>query len=222
MYRYGPLVHHWTMRYEAKHSYFKGLAHAMGNFLNLPYSLAMRHQQLRCYWSTSEQETPGGGLDIGPGCTIPTARLQEELGETISSAYEYVYLMCFTFICRTLNELYILCHFHFFLHFFRARWIKIDGTEYKRDAGIVHSMSHDLPQVARIASIYVVNGNTVIFRATCYTTTYNAHYRSYLLHDLHSEKLFFSSKLVLHTPVHIRTSQALPHCELIILPHYCR
>ena len=30
--RYGPLVRHWTMRYEAKHSYFKRLARSMGNF----------------------------------------------------------------------------------------------------------------------------------------------------------------------------------------------
>lgn len=30
--RFGPLVRHWTMRFEAKHSYFKQLAQAMGNF----------------------------------------------------------------------------------------------------------------------------------------------------------------------------------------------
>ncbi len=44
--RYGPLVRHWTMRYEAKHAYFKSLAHTLGNFANLPLSLAIRHQ---CY-----------------------------------------------------------------------------------------------------------------------------------------------------------------------------
>ena len=48
-FRYGPLVRHWTMRYEAKHSYFKTLAHTLGNFTNISYSLAMRHQQHVCY-----------------------------------------------------------------------------------------------------------------------------------------------------------------------------
>ena len=46
---YGPLVRLWKMRYKAKHSYFKSLSQAMGNFINLPYSLAMRHQFLQCY-----------------------------------------------------------------------------------------------------------------------------------------------------------------------------
>ena len=41
--RFGPLVRHWTMRFEAKHSYFKQLAHSMGNFVNITYSLATRH-----------------------------------------------------------------------------------------------------------------------------------------------------------------------------------
>lgn len=70
-FRFGPLIRHWTMRYEAKHSYFKRLAQVLGkcsynvsmsilmianppgNFINLPYSLAMRHQQLQCHLRVS-------------------------------------------------------------------------------------------------------------------------------------------------------------------------
>lgn len=44
----GPLAPFWCMRYEAKHSYFKRLSHSIGNFINLPWTLAMRHQQLQC------------------------------------------------------------------------------------------------------------------------------------------------------------------------------
>ena len=47
--RFGPLVRHWTMRFEAKHSYFKQLAQSMGNFVNIVYSLAMRHQLYQSY-----------------------------------------------------------------------------------------------------------------------------------------------------------------------------
>ena len=65
--RYGPLVRHWTMRYEVKHSYFKKLAQSMGNFINLPYSLAMRHQLLQCYNSTNDADMLGAGLTVGPG-----------------------------------------------------------------------------------------------------------------------------------------------------------
>lgn len=67
-YRFGPLVHHWTMRFEAKHAYFKKVAQSLGNFINLPYSLSTRHQQLHCYLFSNTKEIPGGnGLEIGPG-----------------------------------------------------------------------------------------------------------------------------------------------------------
>ena len=35
------------MQMEAKHSYFKRIAQ-IGNFINLPYSVAIRHQKLVC------------------------------------------------------------------------------------------------------------------------------------------------------------------------------
>ena len=68
-YRFGPLVRHWTMRYEAKHSYFKRLTQSVNNFINLPYSLASRHQQYQCYLNTNTKELPGcvDDIDVGPG-----------------------------------------------------------------------------------------------------------------------------------------------------------
>ena len=50
------------MRYEAKHSYFKKLAQSIGNFINLPWTVAMRHQLLQCY----EYATDGSILDLNP------------------------------------------------------------------------------------------------------------------------------------------------------------
>ncbi len=60
--RFGPLLRHWTMRYEAKHSYFKKLVTSIGNFINLPYSLAMRHQQHQCLMrsSVTKEDTAAG------------------------------------------------------------------------------------------------------------------------------------------------------------------
>lgn len=52
------------MRFEAKHSYFKQLALSMGNFINLPKSLACRHQELQCYRLATK--TPTTRLTIGP------------------------------------------------------------------------------------------------------------------------------------------------------------
>lgn len=63
--RFGPLVRFGTMRFEAKHSHFKSLSYLMGNFTNLPYSLAMRHQQLQCYEKSTGFKA--SHLTVGPG-----------------------------------------------------------------------------------------------------------------------------------------------------------
>ena len=39
----------WTMRFEAKHGYFKNLVDKLNNFKNIEYSLAKRHQALQAY-----------------------------------------------------------------------------------------------------------------------------------------------------------------------------
>ena len=61
------MVRYWTMRYEAKHNFLKKLAQNLGNFINITWTLASRHQQWHCYqWlntSTIGQDEP----EIGPG-----------------------------------------------------------------------------------------------------------------------------------------------------------
>ena len=47
--RYGPLSRVWCMRFEAKNSYFKGVARSVGNFKNIAKTVATRHQRLSCY-----------------------------------------------------------------------------------------------------------------------------------------------------------------------------
>lgn len=105
-------MRHWTMRFEAKHSYFKQLTHSLGNFINLPYSLASHHQQYQCYLNTSTHKLQND-LDVGPGyyiiiisCFInplyilhithtgtvaPITDLLKESIKEISSAFKYVY-----------------------------------------------------------------------------------------------------------------------------------
>ena len=64
-YSYGPLIRHWTMRFEARHSYFKRLAGQLGNFINIPYTLSTRHQQLQCYHRLDKSNIGGTDLEMG-------------------------------------------------------------------------------------------------------------------------------------------------------------
>jgi hypothetical protein len=62
------------MRFEAKHHYFKKLAHGMTNFKNLSKTLAVRHQRLQCYWLSEDDAYLKPVTDPGPGkhdnCTV--------------------------------------------------------------------------------------------------------------------------------------------------------
>lgn len=54
----GPLGFLWTMRFEAKHSWFKHLAKKIGNYINLPKTLAIRHQVSQCFeFNTHDNKT---------------------------------------------------------------------------------------------------------------------------------------------------------------------
>lgn len=54
--RWGPLVRLWYMRYETKHSYFKGMSQVVHNFKNIAKSLAIHHQRFMCYRMSNKAE----------------------------------------------------------------------------------------------------------------------------------------------------------------------
>ena len=70
IHRLGPLVRHWTMHFEARNRYFKRLASQLGNFINVPYTLAMRHQQQQSYYNLDTSAIGGEQPEIGPGCSV--------------------------------------------------------------------------------------------------------------------------------------------------------
>jgi len=62
------------MRFEAKNSYFKWLASSIGNYINVPYTLAFRQQSLSCYnnldtstFVNERMEVVGGKYDYCEG-----------------------------------------------------------------------------------------------------------------------------------------------------------
>lgn len=76
IYLFGPLIKVWTLRFESKHSFFKRTAHAGKNFINILFSLSMRHELLQCFLrSGAEQRCPvkvRGGVLFQPSnyCTL--------------------------------------------------------------------------------------------------------------------------------------------------------
>jgi len=97
--------------------------------------------------------------------------------------------------------------------------MKIYGHEYKTNTGVIVDVEHDLPIVGQIQELYLVDGTRVAFHLKVYKTSYEPHFRAYLLQKQFTEKVLQLSNLFVETPVHIRKSQALgPHVFFIILP----
>ena len=107
VYRFGPLICHWTMHFEAKNKYIKGLAVHMGNFINTPYTLAVRHQQLQCYYNLN-QEVIGKEWECGPSDTVSTDVLSGLSFEMslASEPYRYVQLIMLFTVFFTLVALF--------------------------------------------------------------------------------------------------------------------
>ena len=68
--KFGPLMRVWTMRFEAKHSYFKQCARAGQNFRNLPKSLAEKHQLYQAFHSMGDLFPPMLQCDNGQPFSI--------------------------------------------------------------------------------------------------------------------------------------------------------
>ena len=60
------MMTNWCIRFEAKHNYFKKLAISLGNFKNLPWTLAGRHQNKQCYTMHFLHKP----IEFGPGIVI--------------------------------------------------------------------------------------------------------------------------------------------------------
>jgi len=96
----------------------------------------------------------------------------------------------------------------------------MEGIEYKRNAGVVCGMSHDLPTVGKISSVLVINGDKLYFKVKLFSSVYIQHFRVYTLRCLDTEALISTDDLLSPHPIHIRTTSAVPHHQCIILSYH--
>ena len=91
--------------------------------------------------------------------------------------------------------------------------------EYKKGAGIVYSLENEMPVVGEIESIFIVNGEKVLFYVKCFSSIYFKHFHAFKLESLDTNKTLTIEELVLPSPVHIRVVSSFPQ-QSIILPYH--
>lgn len=83
---FGAVVGQWTMRFEAKHSFFKQVIRHTSCFKNVPLSLASKHQMMIAYHLNSPCLSKSE-LEVSSVCTLPVDLLKEEIAQVIRQKF---------------------------------------------------------------------------------------------------------------------------------------
>lgn len=155
----GPLVHFWTMRFEAKHRFFKRLAHIVCNFKNILKTLSYRQQMFLCYHIMSSKDPVKGDLEVGPG--------SQEMIASLAGA---------DLIVRALGV-------HMFDEVYVAKWCVVHGINYCKNLMVITGKIDDLlPSFHQILYVVVGENNTVFLQTQKWTTVaYDRHTHSYVI-----------------------------------------
>ncbi|KAK3731628.1 hypothetical protein QZH41_015892 [Actinostola sp. cb2023] len=193
MTRLGPMVTHWCMRFEAKHRHFKQLASALGNYTNLSWTLAERHQSRQCY----EMNNIHKPVECGPG-------KQKEAGTT--QYYQLLQRKDPNIVASTVVH--------------EPSWVTVSGTKYKVGAVIHSGFIHLLPAFSVIKTIVVVNGelDRIVFVLTSLDTIeFNEHHHSFAISKpfVDNISIYTQQEFASFLPLHIAKAVGLPGSYVI-------
>lgn len=162
MFQIGPLVCHWTMRFEAKHSFFKQIVRHTSCFKNIPLTLASKHQLMIAFHlnSPSHVKPP---LEVSDVSNVPIDVVKDEMAQAIRQKYPDT------------HEVHL------------AKKASSCGVAYSKGMIVVHGSKSGLPEFAEIFQMCVINDRLfLIVNVMC--AWYNEHYRAFAL-DLPSKAM---------------------------------
>lgn len=152
---FGSLVALWTMRFEAKHSFFKQVARHTNCFKNIPRSLAIKHQFMLAY-HTHTSIHQNSSLEVTDVSIMPVDVLSEELRYNLHQRYPEV-----TEVHMTKNVSY-------------------NGIRYNKGMLIVHGTENGLPKFNEIIQLCIVKEKLCfLVRGVC--AWYREHFGSFEL-----------------------------------------
>lgn len=152
---FGPLVALWTMRFEAKHSFFKRVVLHTKSFRNILLSLAAKHQLLMAFHShTSDPLKPS--LFVSHVSSVQLDLLHNDVQEAVRSKFP--------------NEASVQL----------ANTVSCSGTKYCVGMVLPYGSTGGLPDFVQIHQMMIVK-NTVAFIVKTRKSWYNEHLRSFEL-----------------------------------------
>lgn len=150
---FGPLVDFWTIRFEAKHSFFKKVVRDVNNFKNIVLTLSLRHQLMLAYY-----------LDV-PNLFKPTVDVKGASNvslDILTASVKQVIENKF----RTLSSVQL------------ATTAFIHGTKYTKGMFVSIGSTSGLPDFCKIVHMLLVS-NKLFFVVEPFSAWYLEHLRCY-------------------------------------------
>lgn len=153
--QFGPLVALWTIRFEAKHSFFKRVIRHTNCYKNVLYSLAQRHQFQTAYnlYMCRLSKPP---LEVADVSTLPLDVINEDIAQAVKQKYPHMDTVDLT------------------------KHVSYSGFNYRIGMVVAHGSLAGLPEFSEIVHMIVLQ-ETLIFIVKKLDAWYLEHYRSYAL-----------------------------------------
>ncbi|XP_028413349.1 uncharacterized protein LOC114536220 [Dendronephthya gigantea] len=182
MMRFGPMKRTWCMRFEAKHRYFKRLASFIGNYKNVAYTMATRHQGQQCYYSNVNKEGSSSFLQRPTSIVVAQrtdyyADLQAKEGNilTVDTFYE-------------------------------SQKVTINGTDYMVGAIVVtgYLREQEAPEFGLITKIISLPNKSYFQLKKYVAVQFSYHFHAFeVIAGEEPPTLVTSEDLFIHTPMHL-------------------
>lgn len=187
----GPLIRFWAMRFEAKHSFFKGLSR-IASFKNIAKYMSIRHQHHLCMEL----------LNNGEESNFLTDRI--EFGPQLFMTDEQI--MFISKSCKIPEGVIRPTNLY--------KWFSFNGSMYKANAFVVTSVSEDLPVFGEVLSILGLQENFYLHLRMYKTMGVDENLNSYVVQPTYRKYTLIRAKnLIYHEPF-----AAYPVPEKFVIP----
>lgn len=158
--KFGPLIHCWSMRFEAKHNFFKEVVHRVKNRKNLCKTMAYRHQYLQSLWAeSSDFLADENSHESRKGEILPVLVLDREIQQLLAP-----------FLGGDDNV-------------FHCESITINGQMYSQDSAVIVGFENDEHQFAKFSSCFIIGGLPYLLCRKCMTLNFWRHYHCYSIQE---------------------------------------
>ena len=164
------------MRYEAKHNYLKKLSQKLGNFINLSWTLATRHQQWSCYQWMDREQIGSETLEVGP-CMFPCM---------LKFIIYYSSYILFFYVATEQCGQELPDELRGSTCIRNVKYVTMNGQTYKPSCAVVMAVDEKEgypgdPVFGKVKAIYIVDGKPVLFVSVFVTQEYSNHFHAYIV-----------------------------------------